>query len=209
MDVLLDGIWRSFKKDLARDMPAGQAESLDQFSLEDALSGDTVMRKMAEDNFGPLLASMGVEEDPLTFFIDLVKVATCVQLITCAVVFYGAELGLHLDAGAALRATAGLGLGYFSRIFIKIERLVWPAYNWLLKLLVANAVYEVEATSAEDQQRTLNTLGVLVAVSFLVPQYALGWEPSDCLQLVWPLLLGLFGFDLTYMLALMLKLRLI
>lgn len=38
--------------------------------------------------------------------------------------FYACELGLGLDIGDSFRAVAGLGLGYFARIFIPIEQLV-------------------------------------------------------------------------------------
>jgi hypothetical protein len=55
---------------------------------------------------------------------DLVKIAACLQLGTAAAVFYTCELGLGLDVGDSFRAVAGLGLGYFARIFIPIEQLV-------------------------------------------------------------------------------------
>lgn len=67
---------------------------------------------------------MGIMEDPYEFFIDMVKIALALQLGTAALVFYGAELGLGLDAGDGFRAVAGLALGYFLRLGIKIENLV-------------------------------------------------------------------------------------
>lgn len=67
---------------------------------------------------------MGIREDPYEFFIDMFKLALAMQLSTAAVVFYGTELGLGLDAGDAFRAVGGLFLGYFLRLGIKIEHLV-------------------------------------------------------------------------------------
>lgn len=67
---------------------------------------------------------MGIQEDPYTFFIDMFKLALTMQLLSAAVVFYTAELGLGLAAGDAFRAVAGLTLGYFLRLSIKIEHLV-------------------------------------------------------------------------------------
>ena len=55
---------------------------------------------------------------------DLVKIACALQLASAAALFYGCELGLHLDAGDSFRAVGGLALGYFARIFIPIEQLV-------------------------------------------------------------------------------------
>lgn len=37
-------------------------------------SSDKLMRKLADEQMGPLLAQMGVSEDPFDFFIDLIKV---------------------------------------------------------------------------------------------------------------------------------------
>lgn len=67
---------------------------------------------------------MGIREDPYTFFIDMFKLALMLQLLSAAVVFYGVELGLGLDAGDGYRAVTGLALGYFLRLSIKIENLV-------------------------------------------------------------------------------------
>ena len=38
-------------------------------------SSKKLMQKLAEEQLGPILGSMGVSEDPLEFFVDLIKVA--------------------------------------------------------------------------------------------------------------------------------------
>jgi hypothetical protein len=67
---------------------------------------------------------MGITEEPYAFFLDMFKLALGLQLGSAALVFYGAELGLGLDAGDAFRAVGGLALGYFLRLGIKVEHLV-------------------------------------------------------------------------------------
>ncbi len=39
--------------------------------MSEAVDTDTLMRSVAESQLGPLLASMGSEEDPYTFFIGV------------------------------------------------------------------------------------------------------------------------------------------
>lgn len=51
-----------------------------------------------------------------------------------------------LHAGEAFRAVCGLGIGYLSRPFFKVEQLLWPVYNAALQALVPNATYEVGGT---------------------------------------------------------------
>lgn len=58
-------------------------------------------------------------------------------------------------------------------------------------------------------QSTLNRLGIIVAAAFLLPQLVWGWQPGDCAQFVGPLSLGWFLFDIVYMVALLLKLRML
>jgi hypothetical protein len=55
---------------------------------------------------------------------DLVKLAMGVQLATAAALFYGCEVGLGYDSGDGFRVVSALFLGYFLRIFVKIEVLV-------------------------------------------------------------------------------------
>ena len=71
---------------------------LDSINLQDMESGDWA-RKLATEQLGPVLASLGVEEDPLTFFTDLVKSTLVLQLLTVSVMFYGTEVLGHYNAG--------------------------------------------------------------------------------------------------------------
>lgn len=72
--------------------------------------------------------------------------------------------------------------------------------------MAPNAVYEIGRVTPEERGRTLNALGVTVAAAFLLPRYLLGWDAGDALEIVLPLLGGLFLFDLAYLAALLYKL---
>jgi hypothetical protein len=56
-------------------------------------------------------------------------------------------LALHA-AGEAFRATAGLALGYMTRPFFKVEQVLYPVYNALLRIFLPNAEYEVRLSDA-------------------------------------------------------------
>jgi hypothetical protein len=43
-------------------------------------SSDKLMRKLANEQMGPLLDQMGVSEEPFSFFIDLLKVCIIMAL---------------------------------------------------------------------------------------------------------------------------------
>ncbi|GBF89280.1 hypothetical protein Rsub_02157 [Raphidocelis subcapitata] len=206
-DRILQPAWSKLKSELKKELPPDQAKLVDDMSLSEVLDGDSLMRSIAESQLGPLLQSMGSSEEPFAFFIDLVKIACALQLASAGLLFYGCQLGLHLDTGDSLRAVAGLGLGYFARIFIPIEQLVWPVYNDLLQLISPNAVYEAGYAGPEERSKTLNSLGVAVAAAFLFPRYLLGWDTGDTLQIVLPMLGGLFLFDMAYLAALLYKLN--
>jgi hypothetical protein len=79
------------------------------------------------------LQILGIREDPYAFFLDMFKLALGLQLGSAALVFYGSELGLGLDAGDAFRAVGGLTLGYFLRLGIKIEQLVSKGHAVLVE----------------------------------------------------------------------------
>ncbi len=70
--------------------------------LVDSEPGD-LMRKLADQQLGPMLSSMGISEDPLAFFTDLLRLGAALQLGTTALLFYGAELGAGMDAGGWVR----------------------------------------------------------------------------------------------------------
>jgi hypothetical protein len=58
---------------LSPSSSSSQAAMLDTLQVEDIASG-SFARKLADQQLGPILSAMGVEEDPLTFLTDLVKV---------------------------------------------------------------------------------------------------------------------------------------
>jgi len=53
------------------------------------------------------------------------------------------------SAGDALRATLGMTLGYVSRPFFKMEALLYPIYNSVLKLVLPDALFEVRKAEQE------------------------------------------------------------
>jgi hypothetical protein len=83
----------------------------------------------------------------------------------------------------------------------------WPLYNAVVQLLIReDAVYEYPPASAEEKRDTLNRLGVVVAAALLLPQMLLGWQVSECWQLTGPMIGGLLLFDVSFILALLIKL---
>ncbi|PNW83187.1 hypothetical protein CHLRE_06g310350v5 [Chlamydomonas reinhardtii] len=202
----LGGVWENLKKEMRKDMTPEQAQVLDSIKVDDLLGdNNNLMQKVADDQLGPLLRSVGIEEDPLAFFTDLLRLGTALQLGSAAVLFYGAELAGGYDAGEAFRCVGGLALGYLSRPFFKVEQLLWPLYDAVLSFVAPGAVYEV-AHSAEESAATLSRLGVAVAVASFAPQLLWGWNTEQTLQLVLPLACGWVLFDVAYMAALLIKL---
>lgn len=204
----MEKLWQNIKKDAKQRMGPQEAGMLDNLQLKDVESGEWA-RKLATLQLGPVLGALGVEDDPLEFFLDLIKVMLFLQLITCGVVFYSTELFGSYDAGEAFRATSGLALGYMIRPAIKIDQLLAPVYNWGVKLFFPNLSYEVTDLTSSEMQTTLNQLGILMAASFLLPQLLLGWDVEACTQLVAPLAVGLFCFDIVLIISLLLKLRML
>lgn len=203
----LEPLWAKLKTTIKKDLPPDQAELVDSFTVDDILDSNSLLKQLAEKNLGPILAAMGVDEDPLSFFIDLLKYSLMVQLLTSAVVFYGVELGLHMDAGEALRAVSGLLLGYFLRIFLKVEQLSWPLYDFVLSQVAQNSVYNIAQVSKEELQSTLNGLAVTVASALFISQVGFGLNTEQSLMVVVPLVAGLFLCDATYILAFFIKSR--
>lgn len=52
---------------------------LDTVQLKDLESGDWA-RKLADEQLGPVLSPLGVEEEPLDFFLDLVRITLFMQV---------------------------------------------------------------------------------------------------------------------------------
>ncbi|KXZ54506.1 hypothetical protein GPECTOR_4g571 [Gonium pectorale] len=190
-------MWETLKRDMRKELGPEEAQVLDSIKVDDLL-GDKqdLMRKVADEQLGPMLRSIGISDDPLTFFLDLLRLATTLQLLSAGVLFYGAELLGGFDSGEAFRCVCGLTAGYLSRPFLRVETVLWPLYDWAL---------QVEA-SPEDSATTLSRLGVAVAVCSIVPQLLWGWDTSTSLQFVLPLAAGWLLFDVMYMAALLIKL---
>ena len=79
-------------------------------------------------------------------------------------------------------------------------------YDALLRIAAPGAVYDAGKASPEERGRTLNSLGAAVAAGFLLPRFLLGLDQVDALQVVLPMLGGLFLFDMAYLAALLYKL---
>ncbi|GLI59971.1 hypothetical protein VaNZ11_002029 [Volvox africanus] len=203
----LASMWETIKKDVRKELNPEEAQVLDSIKVDDLL-GDTgdLMKKLADEQLGPVLQSLGVSEEPLAFFVDLLRLGTTLQLLSAALLFYGMELGVGLDSGEALRCVCGLTAGYLSRPFFRVEQLLWPLYDWGLRILAPGAVYEV-TVSREESQSALTRLGLAVAVCSFVPQLLLGWDTATTVQFVLPLAAGWLLFDITYMAALLFKLQ--
>lgn len=203
---MLEKVWGNLKRDLKKELPPEQAAMLDEWKSSD-IQTDKVFREMANHQLGPFLQSMGIQEDPYDFFLDLFRLSLVFQLGVAALVFYTVELGLGGNAGDALRAVGGLLLGYTLRLGIKVEQLAWPIYNGLVQFLISEgATYEIPPATPEEQRETLNKLGVTIAAAFLVPKFVFGWQNDECWQMVVPMVGGLLFFDVAYMFGLLIKL---
>jgi hypothetical protein len=206
----LKTVWKELKQSAGKVLNPEEAQILETITYEEvSQGGEKLMRKVVGQQLGPILELAGVTEDPYEFFVDMLKVGAFIQLITCGTLFYITEVMGHFDTGEAFRAVCGLTLGYMLRPFFRVEQLLWPIYNWGVRLIAPEAEYQVSASSQQDVQNTLNQLGILVALAFFVPQAALHWDVADVSQLVAPMALGLFLFDVVYMFALLLKLRML
>lgn len=170
VERLLDPAWRELKaaaqRELRaaaaadgskseRDAAAAEAARVGNMSLSEALEGDRLLRSLAESELGPVLESMGLpRSQALPFLYELVRTAALVQLGAAAAVFYGGEVFFALDAGAAWRCVCGLGVGYLSRLFIPVEALAWPLYDWLVRAATGGrGYYQPSAFAGEEQER--------------------------------------------------------
>ncbi|GAX80491.1 hypothetical protein CEUSTIGMA_g7929.t1 [Chlamydomonas eustigma] len=210
VDEQLKKTWTDLKQNAGKVLNPEDAKILESITYEEvSKGGEKMMRKVVGQQLGPILELAGVTEDPYAFFVDMLKVGAFIQLITCGTLFYSTELIGHFDTGEAFRAVVGLTLGYVLRPFFRVEQLLWPIYNWGVKLISPQTEYQIPASSQTDVQNTLNQLGILVALVFFLPQATLHWDAAEVSQLVAPMALGLFMFDVVYMFALLLKLRLL
>lgn len=101
MDKQLSALWTDMKKQLKKDADPESAKLIDQLSYEDLVGPNSgnFFRQLAEAQLGPILAAMGIDEDPFDFFVEVIKLATFLQFVTCGMLFYGTELWAHLDTG--------------------------------------------------------------------------------------------------------------
>eukprot|EP00955_Chlamydomonas_euryale_P063467 358674-Chlamydomonas_euryale.AAC.4 len=98
-ELYLRKLWADSKRDLKRNLGEKESAMLDDLGYEDMMDFERLMRKVTEGQLGPVLQSMGIQEDPLAFFVEVVKLATFLQLVTCGALFYGAELIGSYDTG--------------------------------------------------------------------------------------------------------------
>ncbi|KAL6750123.1 hypothetical protein V8C86DRAFT_2821106 [Haematococcus lacustris] len=209
IDVQLQGVWEDIKLKMAENADPETAKVLSSLSYDDLVgsNADRFFRQLAAAQLGPFLEAIGNEQDPYEFFLEVVKLACSLQLITCGCMFYGVELWGHLDAGEAFRATIGLALGYMTRPLLQVEVLLHPVYNMALELFDVGGAYKLPSGSSASVQSTLNKLGVTVAVLFIVPQLCFGWSSEQCGRFVGPLVTGWLLFDVCYLTGLLLALR--
>ena len=100
-DETLAAFWEDLKKDLKKDMRPDEAQLLESIKYEELVQDDNgLFRRMAEQQLGPIMAQLGLEnEDPLEFFLELIKIATFMQFVTCGMAFYSSEVFGHLNTG--------------------------------------------------------------------------------------------------------------
>lgn len=73
VDDMLRSLWADTKKDLQRNLGAEEAGMLEDLSYEDIMDGQTLIRKVTQEQLGPVLESMGIQADAYEFFIDMVS----------------------------------------------------------------------------------------------------------------------------------------
>ena len=178
---------------------------MDKFSLDEILSGDRFMQELADKELGPVLESLGIQEDALSFFKGILKVAAIIQLFLCGMVFYGSELYLHYDAGESFRAVLGLMLGFGAGMFTNTDKLFGPLYNAVVRFVNEDAAYEVPSPSDKELLTAFNRIGLITGVAMILPQVLFGWHTKECIQLAVPLATGMFVQELCYILAFLIK----
>lgn len=86
-------------------------------------------------------------------------------------------------AGECYRATLALPAGYLYATITGMESLMAPAYRHL-KL-------NMRSSSAKEDQKSLESIGLVLVALLIIPQCALGWGLKADLQLVLPFTVGL------------------
>lgn len=61
----LSAMWDNIKKDVRKDMAPEDAKLLDSLTVDDLLQSDSLMKRVADTQLGPMLKSIGVDDDPL------------------------------------------------------------------------------------------------------------------------------------------------
>eukprot|EP00199_Chlamydomonas_sp_CCMP681_P007058 CAMPEP_0119109562 /NCGR_PEP_ID=MMETSP1180-20130426/20554_1 /TAXON_ID=3052 ORGANISM="Chlamydomonas cf sp, Strain CCMP681" /NCGR_SAMPLE_ID=MMETSP1180 /ASSEMBLY_ACC=CAM_ASM_000741 /LENGTH=268 /DNA_ID=CAMNT_0007095393 /DNA_START=170 /DNA_END=976 /DNA_ORIENTATION=+ len=211
VDRRLAAMWDDLRRDMKRDVDPDTAALLDTISLSE-LTGPNAwsfFKKLADSQLGPLLGAMGINEiEPFEFFISVCRLSTFLQFISCGILFYSLENFASMDAGQAAHATAGLALGYLTRPFFKMEAILYPLYNGVLRVLdVQAADYTVLPSGRDAVRSTLNNCGITLALAYFLPQLLWGWEPQQSSQFVAPLCAGWLLFDASYAMGLLLELR--
>jgi len=209
VDRQLSKLWETMKSDMKKGADPESARLLDELKYEDLVGPNPTkfFRELASAQLGPILEALGINEDPFDFFVEVVKLATFLQFVAVGMAFYSTELWAHADAGAAVRVSGGLLLGFLTRPAFKVEQFMFPVYNDLLGRFFPQATYEVPATAREDAQGTLNALGVAIAAAFLVPQALWHWDTPTSCSFVTPLAAGWLTFDIAYIAALLVQIR--
>lgn len=212
VDAVLENFWNQAKGRIGNTLDVDTARMLDSISYDDLMNKDIELhfRTLINARIGPFLETCGVTEDPFDFFIDILRVTTMVQLVTCGVIFYGSEFVGGFDGGEAFRAACGLVLGYMTRPFVQIDLIMYPIYRAILQAVrpeYSEAWTALAPSTSESWQTLLNQMAVMAAFAFIVPRVTLGWGNVECLQLLLPGLLAWFLFDIIYGLTVLAKLE--
>lgn len=170
---------------------------------------DSNFRDMANRELGPLLQSMGIDAEPTAFLDEVMNLAAALQLVTLGLTFWGLQLYGGWTTAEAARAAIGLSVGLLTRPTVETELLFLPLYNDLMQLISPTTIMDVGPANKEQVTSVLNTVGALLFVGFLVPQMVFHWTAGESAQLVVPMAAGWLVFDLAYMIAFLVKLRVI
>lgn len=108
---------------------------------------------------------------------------------------------MSLHTGPALVVALGLATGFVTRPLFRMEQLLAPVYNSLLKLFLPEATWAVQSCPASEMQATMNRIGLSLAVVYLIPQALWHWDASTSTSFAVPMMLGWAVCDLTLLAA--------